>query len=141
MKKLISLTGIIFMGTLAATPVFAKAVIIEAANLKFTDVPGFTGVHMAVAEGDPAKGAHHVFMKFDAGFTAPLHHHTADHFGTVISGTVTFVVDGKEHKLPPGSYFAFQNKGTHITKCELGSDCLIFLDTRGKWDVIAENKK
>jgi quercetin dioxygenase-like cupin family protein len=127
------------------TSVYAKgkapsAVLMDAKDLKWSDVPEFPGVHVAPVEGDPAKGPSHGFFKFDAGFTAPLHHHTADHYVTVISGTMVMTVDGKEHKLPPGSYFAFKNKGQHITACEKGEDCVLFMDARGKWDVIPEKK-
>jgi quercetin dioxygenase-like cupin family protein len=115
-----------------------KAVLTPAGDIQWQDVPGFPGVKMAVVEGDVAKGAHHAFLKFAAGFAAPIHHHTARHFVTVVAGTLILTVEGKETKLPPGSYFAFSGGKLHATKCSAGADCVLFLDTRGKWDVIAE---
>ena len=118
----------------------ASAALIPASDLKWGDVDGFPGVKMAVADGDPAKGATHFFIKFAKGFSAPLHHHSSDHYVTVVAGTVVLTVDGKETKLPAGSYFAFKGRKQHMTKCDAGADCLLAVDSRGKWDVIPEGE-
>lgn len=116
----------------------AEAVIIEAKDMKWTAVEGFQGVQTSVIEGDATKGSHHAYMKFDSGFSAPLHHHSSDHFVTVITGTVILNVDGMERRLPPGSFFSFKNKKMHTTACAPGTECLLFTDVRGKWDVVPE---
>ena len=115
-----------------------NAVIMMPSDIKWTAVPEFPGVHIANVEGDDMKGNHHSFMKFDAGFAAPLHTHTANHFVTVLTGTMVLSVDGVEHRLPPGSYFSFTNKKAHTSACAPGAECLIFADVRGKWDVIPQ---
>lgn len=117
------------------------AVLIPAGELKWNDVPGFAGVKMAVLEGNPAKGPHHMMLKFVGGFSADVHHHSSDHFGTVLSGTLVLTVDGKENKLPAGSYFSFKGRKRHATKCEAGADCVLSMDARGKWDVVAAQAK
>ena len=117
------------------------AVLIPAGDLKWGDVPGFAGLKMAVVQGDPAKGSARFMMRFPGGFAAPLHHHSAEHFVNVVSGTLVLTVDGKEHKLPAGSYFSFKGKKPHMTKCEAGADCVLALDTRGKWDIVPEETK
>jgi mannose-6-phosphate isomerase-like protein (cupin superfamily) len=117
-----------------------SAAMIPAGDLKWGDVAGFPGVKMAVAEGDPAKGPTHFFIKFAGGFAAPMHHHSSDHHVTVLAGTLVLTVDGKETKLPPGSYFAFKGKKHHMTKCDAGPDCLLAVDSRGKWDVVPEGE-
>ena len=114
------------------------SMLLPAADLKWNDVPGFPGVKMAVAEGDPAKGAHHAFIKLQAGFEAPLHHHSADHFVTVVSGTLVLTVDGKESRLPAGSFFLFKGMKPHLTKSGPEADCILSIDARGKWDVVPE---
>ena len=118
----------------------SNAVFIESKDIHWNDVLGFAGVQTSVVEGDAAKGPHHVFMKFKGGFSTPLHHHTANHFMTVLAGTLVLTVDGQEHRLPAGSYFSFKNKGLHTTSCVAGNDCVLFGDVRGKWDVIPEKK-
>ena len=138
-------TGIVVIAFVVAsmTPAMAQgkkggAVTIAAADLKWGDVPGMQGIKMAVAGGDPAKGASHFFIKFAPGVSAPAHHHSADHFVSVISGTMIMAADGKEVKLPAGSYFSYTGKKAHTTKCDGGADCVLFIDARSKWDVVPE---
>ena len=118
-----------------------SAALMPASSLKWSDVPGFPGVQMTVLQGNPDKGAHHSMLKLPGGFAAPLHHHTPDHYVTVVSGTLVLTVDGKETKLPAGSYFSFIGKKQHITKCESGADCVLSVDSRSKWDVLPEDGK
>jgi quercetin dioxygenase-like cupin family protein len=127
------------LGMCLASPVHAAggAVFVPAADVKWTDVPGSPGVRIAALGGDPGKGASHFFLKFAGGFSAPVHHHSSNHYVTVVSGTLVLAVDGKEHKLPAGSYFSFTGKKPHATRCEAGADCVLAMDVRGKWDVVA----
>jgi len=118
-----------------------NTVMVPAGDLKWSDVPNFPGVKMAVLDGDPAKGSHHSMIRFAGGFAAPLHHHSSDHSGTVVAGTLVLTVDGKENKLPPGSYFSFKGRGKHMTRCEAGADCILSMDVRGKWDVVPDKSK
>lgn len=125
----------------SAGPVSAAAggsVLIPTAEIKWIDVPGMTGIQIAPVDGDPSKGASHFFLKFAPGFAAPLHHHTANHSGTVVAGTLDLTVGGKEQKLPAGSFFSFSGKTAHMTKCEEGAECILSMDVRGKWDVVME---
>jgi quercetin dioxygenase-like cupin family protein len=119
----------------------SNAVLVSASDIKWSDVPDFPGLKMAVLEGDPAKGAHHSMIKFAGGFTAPLHHHSSDHFGTVVTGTLVLTVDGQDKKLPAGSYCSFKGKEKHMTRCEAGADCILSMDVRGKWDVVPDGPK
>lgn len=117
------------------------ATLMPAADLKWADVNGFPGLKVAYLRGDAAKGANHIMLKLPGGFSAPLHHHSADHYVSVVTGTLVLTVDGKETKLPAGSYFAFMGKKQHLTKCDAGADCTLFIDNRAKWDVIPEGDK
>ena len=92
-------------------------------------------------KGDMAKGASHFYLKYAAGFTAPVHYHSPDHYVTTVTGDLVLVVDGKEHRLPPGSYFAFTGKAPHAARCEGKQDCVMFVDARGKWDVVLPKAK
>jgi mannose-6-phosphate isomerase-like protein (cupin superfamily) len=141
-----------FAMTLAATVVAPNAIakdtkkggdaaLMPVSSLKWSDVAGFPGVQMTVLQGNPEKGPHHSMLKLPGGFAAPLHHHTSDHYVTVVSGTLVLTVDGKEAKLPAGSYFSFTGKKQHVTKCESGADCVLSVDSRGKWDVLPDDGK
>ena len=94
------------------------------------------GVMTATAWGDPEKGAHGAFHKFPAGFTAPLHTHSANSRIVVISGTMAMAgEDGKEMKFPAGSFYTQPNTFKHVTKCLAGSECVVYLEADGKWDM------
>lgn len=122
------------------------AVIVPAADLKWTplDVKGAPGVMSADVWGDHTKGAFGGFTKFPAGFVAPLHTHTYAMKIVVISGTFIHTPEGKpEVRLGPGSYL-MQSGGNykHTTACDKASECLFFIQSSGKFDLIpAEEKK
>jgi len=121
----------------AQTP--AKAEFTPAANLKWVNA-GVPGVSTAVVSGDMKKGRSHFYLKYDGGFVAPVHHHSPDHYVTTVTGNLVLIADGKEHRLPPGSYFAFLGKAKHAARCEGSEACVMFIDARGPWDVVLEKK-
>jgi hypothetical protein len=59
---------------------------------------------------------------------------------TVVAGTVVLGIDGKDVSLPTGSFFSFTGKKVHSTRCDAAADCVLFIDARGKWDVVPEKK-
>ncbi len=132
---LMGVASVAFAGDMKKT---GGAVFAPAPEVKWQDVPGMQGVRVATLGSDPAKGPSHFFLKFAPGFSSPVHHHSADHFVTVVSGTLVLAVDGKEHKLPAGSYFSFSGKKQHATRCETGAECVLAMDVRGKWDVVPQ---
>ena len=86
--------------------------------------------------GDPTKGPFGAFNKFVAGFTAPLHTHSANLRLVVILGTMAMTgADGKELKFPAGSFYTQPNTFPHVTKCLAGADCLTYVEADGKWDL------
>jgi anti-sigma factor ChrR (cupin superfamily) len=115
-----------------------KAVTVPAGDVKWKEDAEHPGVQYAPVAGDPMKGAAKFFIKLPSGFNVPLHHHSADHFGVVISGTFVQNVDGQDVTMPAGSYFSYTGKKQHTTKCTDPAGCLIFVDAHGKWDVVPE---
>jgi quercetin dioxygenase-like cupin family protein len=124
---------------LALTQGDGKAVVVPKAELKWTDA-GVPGVSIAVVDGDTAKGPSHFFLKYPVGLTTPLHHHSADHYVTTLSGTLLLTAGGKEHKLTPGSYFALLGKEPHVAKVDGKEPCVMFIDARGPWDVVPDKQ-
>lgn len=110
---------------------------VTALNWKGVGVPG---VATAVVNGDMAKSPSHFYLRYNKGFVSPVHNHTADHYVTTVTGSLVLIVDGKEHRLAPGSYFALINKANHVTRCEGSQDCVMFIDARGPWDVVVPKK-
>jgi len=115
----------------------AKPIVWPAADLKWVPTPGApTGVLMAVLWGDPAKGPHGAIHKFPAGFKAGLHTHSADLHCVVISGTMIHgEEDGKETRLGPGSYLFDPHTEKHTTACDAASECQMFVQASGKFDI------
>jgi beta-alanine degradation protein BauB len=116
------------------TPVFMPAADIKWADL---DPNGAPGVKIADVWGDHAKSGYGAFLKFPAGFLTPLHTHTSAIKIVVISGTYIQTPEGKaEHRMGPGSY-VFQPGGNykHISACDKSSDCVLFIESSGKFDL------
>jgi quercetin dioxygenase-like cupin family protein len=118
----------------------AKSIVNPAQDVKWKDA-GVPGVANAVVQGDMTKGASHFYLKYASGFVAPLHHHSPDHYVTTITGNLVLIVDGKEHRLSPGSYFALTGKAKHAARCEGTQECVMFVDARGPWDVVLAKMK
>lgn len=116
-----------------------QVVAVPKAELQWKDA-GVPGVAIAPVSGDMQKGPSRFYLKYPVGFVSPSHHHSADHFATVVSGTVTLTAGGKDHKLGPGSYFALTGKMPHIAKVEGKEDAVFFIQANGPWDVVVAKK-
>jgi mannose-6-phosphate isomerase-like protein (cupin superfamily) len=114
-----------------------KSVVTPSADLKWKDL-SIPGVAAAPVSGDMEKGASRFFLKYPAGLVTPNHHHTTDHYVTVVSGTLLLTVDGKETRLGPGSYFALLGKSPHVAKVEGKEPAVMFIQAEGPWDVVME---
>jgi glyoxylate utilization-related uncharacterized protein len=110
--------------------------VITKADLKWKDMGN--GITAAVVSGDMDKGQSRFFLKYPVGLVTPNHHHDADHYVTVVSGTITLTVDGKDHKLEPGSYFSLTNKAPHVAKVNDKEDAVFFIQADGPWNVVME---
>jgi mannose-6-phosphate isomerase-like protein (cupin superfamily) len=94
------------------------------------------GIKAAVVSGDMAKGPSRFFLSYPAGLITPKHHHDADHYVTMISGKVTLTVDGKEHALSTGSYFALTGGAVHVARVEGDEPAVFFIQADGPWNVV-----
>jgi quercetin dioxygenase-like cupin family protein len=123
---------------LATAPMLAAAaeVVVPKADLKWKDLGN--GIAAAVVSGNMDKGASRFYLKYPVGLVTPKHHHSANHYATVVSGTITLTVAGKEHKLGPGSYFALTNKASHTAKVEGNEEAVFFIQAEGPWNVVME---
>jgi quercetin dioxygenase-like cupin family protein len=122
-----------------SAPKAGAAVFMPAADLKWMDVDpkAAPGNQIADLWGDHTKGAYGAMIKFPAGFSVPLHTHTNGMKVVIVSGTFIHGPEGKpEVRLGPGSYF-FQPGGNyrHTTACDKASECVIFAESSGKFDL------
>jgi len=139
MKNNPALVAAIAVALFSAAPVLAvetgKSVVVTKAELKWTAM-GNSGVASALISGDMGKGPCRFFLKYPVGLVTPLHHHTANHHVTVISGSITLTVGGKEHRLGPGDYFMLADRAAHIAKVEGNEAAVFFIEAEGPWDVV-----
>ena len=119
---------------------FGKSNIAPGNELEWKDA-GIPGVSTAVVAGDMATSPSRFYLKYKAGFVAPLHHHSPDHYGSTVSGNLVLIVDGKEHSLVPGSYFSLTEKQPHAARCEGTVDCVMYIEATSPWDVVPETAK
>lgn len=100
-----------------------------------------SGISTATQWGDPKTGPSSGLVKFPKGWTAPLHHHTADHVIGLFSGTLTVSNEtGKEFRLTAGSTGTIPGKVKHSTKCSDAADCVGFTYISGKDDMVPAQK-
>jgi len=113
-----------------------SSVVMTKAKLAWKDMGN--GVAAAPVSGDMQKGASRFFLKYPAGLVTPKHHHNTDHYVTVMSGNITLTVNGKDHKLGPGDYFALTNKAQHVAKVEGKDEAVFFIQADAPWDVVVD---
>lgn len=96
----------------------------------------------APAYGDLAHGPHGTFIRMPAGFVSPVHTHTEDYWGVVISGVAANGVPGS-HDVPlaVGSYWFQKGGEAHITKCLSPNECVFFISQQGGFDYVATGSK
>ena len=113
------------------------SVSVPVSDVKFFDT-GVGPLKAAPGFGDLTKGGHSTFVKLPAGFSSPLHTHTEDYYGVVITGVVANEVDNnaKDRPLAPGSYWFQKGKIPHVTKCLSANECVVFITQPGKFDYV-----
>lgn len=108
-----------------------------ASDLKWEALPGGPpGPMISRLWGDPTRGAYGAMEKFPAGFSAPLHTHSADHKVVVVSGTWIHGEPGKpDVRLGPGSYLFQPANKKHTTACDAASECVFFIESSKRFDL------
>lgn len=121
----------------------SAAKIMLPADQKWMEIdPTTPGSKIVDLWGDHTKGAFGALIKFQPGFSVPLHTHTSPMKLIVLQGTVIHGPEGKpEVRLVPGS-FLLQPGATykHTTACDKASECEIFVEATGKFDLVPATK-
>ena len=96
----------------------------------------------AAAYGDMSTGAHGTFLKMPKGFVSPVHSHSNEYQGVVISGIVVNSEVGQpDITMKPGSYWFQKGNVNHVTKCVSSKGCVVFLTQPDKFDFIPDQGK
>lgn len=144
MKRLTLVVGL--LGVLLATAVVQAqkastsknvkdVVYVTAENATFKQSPG-GGVSMATLWGDPDKGAHATFTKFDPGFDAGMHTHTNDVWIVVIKGAYLYKDDAGEKRVGPGEFLRVPGGHKHWSGGDKTEGALFYEEASGKFDTI-----
>lgn len=108
---------------------------VPAAALKFYRTK--EGLTFANAWGDPMAGAHSNYILMEGQTRSPVHTHSADYYGVVITGVVANAPPGTpDQPLPAGSFWYQRSKEPHVTACVSTSTCLIFVTSPGSFDFL-----
>ena len=95
-------------------------------------------LHVKGKKGDP----HTLVITLSNIFTTPLHTHSYEERVVTVSGTFIHGPEGKpEVRLPAGSYLLEPANYRHTTACDKASECVFFIEGKGKFDVKLVEKK
>jgi quercetin dioxygenase-like cupin family protein len=94
------------------------------------------GATMKVMNGDPARGAADMYMKFPAKYAVPWHFHSAFERIYVDKGAMKFEhLDGTSTTLTEGGFMALPSRMAHKVTCVSDQECTLFLSTDGLFDI------
>jgi quercetin dioxygenase-like cupin family protein len=94
------------------------------------------GVSMQVLRGDPDKGAHATFTKFDPGHDAGMYTHTNDVSIVVIKGAYLYKDEAGEKRVGPGEFLLVPGGHKHWSGGDKTEGALFYQEGSGKFDLI-----
>jgi quercetin dioxygenase-like cupin family protein len=112
-----------------------KVVYVSSAKATYKPMPG-GGASMQVLRGDPDKGPHATFTKFDPGYDAGMHTHTNDVSLVVIQGAYLYKDDAGEKRVGPGDYLFVPGGHKHWSGGDKTEGALFYQEGPGKFDLI-----
>jgi quercetin dioxygenase-like cupin family protein len=114
-----------------------KSVVYVAADQATFKPSPMGGVSMAVLWGDPDKGPHGTFTKFEPGYDAGLHTHTSDVWLVVIKGAYLYKDEAGEKRVGPGDFMRIPGGHKHWSGGDKTEGALFYEEGSGKFDRIA----
>jgi quercetin dioxygenase-like cupin family protein len=94
------------------------------------------GVSMYVLVGDPDKGRHATFTKFDPGYDAGMHTHTNDVSLVVIKGAYLYKDEAGEKRVGPGEFLLVPGGHKHWSGGDKTEGALFYQEGSGKFDLV-----
>lgn len=99
------------------------------------------GPEVSPVSGDFSSTEHVTFVKFKAGMVTPLHTHSADYVGVMMSGVSKHWEPGKpetQKTLSAGSHWSIPKDVPHVSECLDGIDCLMAIYQKQPMDFLPE---
>ena len=141
MKKSLTVLAVAALTTVAALVVVAQAqkekhvAYVSSAEATYKPSPK-GGSSNVVLRGDPDKGPHATFTKFDPGYDAGMHTHTNDVSLVVIKGAYLYKDDAGEKRVGPGEYISIPGGHKHWSGGDKTEGALFYSEGAGKFDLI-----
>ena len=88
------------------------------------------------AWGDPDKGVHGTFTKFEPGFDAGMHTHTSDVWIVGIKGAYLYKDEAGEKRVGPGDFLRVPGGHKHWSGGDKTEGALFYEEASGKFDSI-----
>jgi quercetin dioxygenase-like cupin family protein len=108
---------------------------VPAGELKWLPTP--VGPMASPVQGDFNLGSHITYLKFQAGAKTPLHIHSADYVGIVLSGRMRHEAKGFSETarvLEAGSHWFMPGNVEHVSECLPGKECVLVIIQTEKFD-------
>jgi quercetin dioxygenase-like cupin family protein len=116
---------------------------LDASNIAWLDQAGMPpsadGPKIAFLWGTPQQDQlNGTFVKLPDGFTGKIDSHGSTFRAVVIQGQPSHHLSNETDvkTLKPGSYFGSEGETVHQVSCETGEECIIYVRTEGKFDVV-----
>ena len=112
-----------------------KVVYVSSEKATYAPRPG-GGPSMHVLRGDPDKGPHATFTKFDPGYDAGMHTHTNDVWLVVLKGAYLYKDDAGEKRVAAGNFIRVPGGHKHWSGGDKKEGALFYSESSGKFDLI-----
>ncbi len=113
-----------------------KSVLYVAAQQAKFDQSPMAGVSMAVLWGDPNKGPHGTFTKFEPGYVSGTHTHTSDVCLVVVKGAYLYKDEAGEKRVAAGDFIRIPGGHKHWSGGDKTEGALFYEEGSGKFDLI-----
>lgn len=143
-KLNLSLVALFTIGLTTLVNAQNKATVTKTTDLKWFDAGLGAGIMISPVHGNIQNGKHSTLVKFPAGTITPMHTHSHDYYGIVISGNLKHPVEGQPEtnvSLPPGSHWFMPSDVHHVTECQAGLECIVMLTQEKPFDFKPINHK
>lgn len=109
------------------------------AATELTWVDSGFGPQVSPVNGDFSKDEHVTYVKFTAGMATPLHTHTHDYVGIVITGVTMHWEPGKpetKKQLSAGAHWFMPANVQHVSECLPGTECIMAIQQKQPMDFL-----
>jgi quercetin dioxygenase-like cupin family protein len=112
-----------------------KVVYVSSSKAAFKDSP-MKGVNQEVVWGDPTKGAHGTFTKFEPGFDGGTHTHTSEVRIVVLKGAYVYKDEAGEKRVGPGDFLLVPGGHKHWSGGDKTEGALFYQEGSAKFDIV-----